>query len=92
MPKLIACVAVALMVDGLRQEFAAGDELPELSAHDEAELKKSGAIKDMAEEAAAEKAAAREKKKADAEFQRARDDVAAQLESIAAAQGTKGEA
>ena len=89
MSKLIACVAVALMVDGLRQEFAAGEQLPELSPHDEVELKKSGAIKDMTEEAAAEKAAAREKKKADAEFERAREDVAAQLASITAAQGTK---
>ncbi|MGQ0711645.1 MAG: hypothetical protein ACT4NV_18075, partial [Rhodoferax sp.] len=92
MSKLIACVPIALMVDGQRQEFAAGAELPELSPHDEAELKKTGAIKDLAEEAAAEKAAARDKKKADAAFQRAREDVAAQLAGLDAGQGSKCEA
>lgn len=91
MPKLIACVAIALLVDGQRQEFAAGAELPELPVHDAAELKKSGAIKDMGEEVAAEKAAARAEKQSAAAFERARKDVATQLESIAP-QDTKSKA
>lgn len=83
MPRLIAKVLVAALVDGIRQEFQPGAELPDLSPHDVADLKRAGAIEDLDETAAAEKSDARTVRKANLEFEQAKKDVAAQLESIA---------
>lgn len=77
MSKLIALVTVAVMVDGKRQEFASGSELPEINPHDAAELKRMGAVKDMAEEATAEKAKAKEQAAANKAFKEARAGVQA---------------
>lgn len=83
MPRLIAKVLVVALVGGVRQEFLPGSELPELAAHDVAELKRMGSIEDLDATAAADKAASRAESKAKLEFEQARKDVAAQLESIA---------
>lgn len=68
MSRLIALVTVAAIVDGVRQDFAPGSELPKLSAHDTAELKRMGSIEDLDETAAAEKAAGRANAKAAGDF------------------------
>lgn len=83
MSKLIALVAVAVMLEGVRQVIAPGDELPELADHDVQELKKSGAIKDMAEEADAERATAKAEKAASADFEREKKAITAAQASIA---------
>lgn len=83
MPRLIAKVLVVALVGGVRQEFPPGSELPELSPHDVAELKRVGAIEDLDETAAAEKTDRSAARRATLEFEQARKDVAAQLESIA---------
>lgn len=69
MSKLIALVTVLAVVDGVRQEFPAGSELPELPEHDVKELKRMKAVEDVAETAAADKATARADAKAGAGFQ-----------------------
>jgi hypothetical protein len=81
MTGLIALVTVALLVDGKRQDFPAGSELPELSPHDTAELKRMGAIEDPAETAAADKADARSLAKAESAFAAEKKAVAAAQES-----------
>lgn len=83
MSGLIALVTVALVVDGTRQDFPAGSELPELSAHDTAELKRMGAISDPVEADAAEKVDARAEAKASREFQAERKAIAAAHASTA---------
>lgn len=83
MSRLIALVTVAVMVDGERQDFPAGSDLPELSAHDTAELKRMGAIADPVETEAADKADARAEAKASREFQAERKAVAAAQAAIA---------
>lgn len=87
--KLIAKVAVVAIVDGQRQEFQPGDELPEgaLSDHDIQELKRMGSVEDLAETANAEKADARAEARANAEFQREREKVAAAQASTGTKQG-----
>lgn len=85
MSKLIAMVATAVMVDGVRTVIQPGDELPELHAHDAAELVASGAAQDTAATAAAEKAQAKEEAKATAEFKAARKRVQAEQASTAPA-------
>lgn len=84
MPKLnlIAVVTVIAFVDGQRQEFAPGSELPELPEHDVKALLEVGAIKDVDAEARAEKAAATAERKAGAEFQAARRAQQAEQASI----------
>ena len=72
MPKLIALVTVALLVEGVRQDFPPGSELPELPAHDVQELKRMNAVQDVAETAAADKATAKADAKAGADFERER--------------------
>jgi hypothetical protein len=83
MSKLIALFAVAVMVAGVRQVIAPGDELPELTDHDVQELKKSGCIKDLAEEADAERATAKAEKAASADFEREKKAITAAQASIA---------
>jgi len=83
MPKLIAKVTVTAIVDGVRQDFQPGAELPDLPAHDVAELKRIGSIEDLDETAAAEKDQARVDKKAAADFTREKKAITAAQESIA---------
>ena len=59
MPKLIALVATAVMVNGVRTIVEAGAELPELNAHDEREQLQSGSAQnpeDLAAQARADEA------------------------------------
>lgn len=83
MPRLIALVTVVAFVDGERQTFPPGSELPELSNHDVAELKRMGSIEDLDETAAAEKADARADAKAGREFAAEKKAVAEALASTA---------
>ena len=75
MSKLIAMVATAVVINGERTVIQPGQELPELSAHDERELTASGAAKNPEDEAALAKADKRAAAKADAEFEAARQRV-----------------
>lgn len=77
MPGLIALVTVAAFVDGVRTEFPAGSELPELPEHDVQELKRMGAVQDLAETAAADMATAKADAEAGADFERERRAVRA---------------
>jgi len=83
MSKLIAMVALAMVVDGVRQVIQPGEPVPELSPHDEIELKKSGSIQDEDETAAAEKNAARAASKAMGDFEREKKAFAAAQASTA---------
>ncbi len=75
MSKLIAMVATAVIVGGVRTIIEPGQELPELPAHDERELLQSGAAENRADTAALAKAEARAKAAADAEFEATRKQV-----------------
>ena len=75
MSKLIALVATAVMVGGERTVIQPGQELPDLSTHDERELLQSGAAENPADTAAQAKADARAKAAADAEFEATRQQV-----------------
>lgn len=81
MSKLIALVATAVMVAGVRTVIQPGQELPELPAHDERELLQSGAAENPDHTAALAKADARAKAAADAEFEAARQAVQQAQES-----------
>lgn len=81
MSKLIALVATAVMLDGVRTVIQPGEEFPELPAHDERELLQSGAAENPADTAALAKAEARTKAAADAEFESARQAVQQAQES-----------
>ena len=75
MSKLIALVATAVMVGGERTVIQPGQELPDLSTHDERELLQSGAAENPADTAAQAKADARAKAAAAAEFEATRQQV-----------------
>ena len=75
MSKLIALVATAVYVDGVRTVIQPGEALPGISKHDERELLQSGAAENPADTAAQAKADARAKAAADAEFQATRQQV-----------------
>lgn len=83
MPRLIAVVTVIAIVQGVRTTFAPGSELPELPAHDVAELKKMGCIKDLDKTEAADKAAVRADRKAGADFEREKKAIVSAQQSIA---------
>lgn len=85
MPKLIALVATAVMLDGVRTVIQPGDALPELSPHDAAALVAGGAAEDTAATAADNKAQAKEAAKAAADFKAARQRVQAEQASTAPA-------
>jgi len=85
MSKLIALVTVVAMVDGKRQEFAPGSELPELPEHDVRELKRMGSIEDLDETAAQNKAQAKSSAQANADFEKERQAIRAISDSIAPA-------
>jgi hypothetical protein len=73
--KLIAVVATAVLLDGVRTIIQPGEELPSLPEHDQRELLASGAAENPATTAAAEKAAAGEQDAAAAEFAAMREAV-----------------
>lgn len=75
MSKLIAMVATAVLVDGVRTIIQPGQELPDLSEHDTRELTASGAAENQEDKAAQAKADARANKQADADFVAARKRV-----------------
>lgn len=78
----IAAVVVTCYVDGQRADLQPGEPVPELPAHDVAQLLAMGAIRDTAAEEAADKAAQRAARAAQGEFKAARSAVAAEAESI----------
>ena len=73
MSKLIALVATAVVLGGVRTVIQPGEELPELSKHDERELLQSGAAENPSDTAALAKADARATAETQAEFQAARE-------------------
>jgi hypothetical protein len=77
MSKLIAMVATAVLVDGQRTVIQAGEELPELPAHDVKELMASGAAVDPAKIKNEEEAAALTHAAAGRHFQKEREAVQA---------------
>ena len=85
MSKLIALVATAVLVDGVRTVVQPGEPLPELSAHDERELLQAAAAENPADTAALAKEDARAKAAADAEFEATRQQVQQAQESTAPA-------
>ena len=81
MSKLIAMVATAVMVAGVRTVIQPGEVLPELTKHDEGELLENGLAMDPEKHAANEKAKKAEEAAALQAFQAARENVKAALES-----------
>ena len=75
MSKLIALVATAVIVDGVRTVIQPGEELPNLGKHDERELLQSGSAQNPDDSAAQAKADARATAAAEAEFEAARQRV-----------------
>lgn len=73
MSKLIALVATAVMVGGNRTIIGPGEELPDLSSHDAAELLRTGMAQDPAAAAAQDKADKQAEAKTQREFQQARE-------------------
>lgn len=84
MSKLIAVVAVAVLIAGERIKFEPGEEVTGLNAVDTAELKRIGSIQDEDEVAAANKTAAAAENKASREFAKARKEVQASQAAIEA--------
>jgi len=82
MSRLIALVATAVMVDGVRTVVEAGQELPELTRHDARELVNNGLAMDPEKQAANEKAKKSEEAAALKTFREAREKVQAAQESI----------
>lgn len=81
MSKLIALVATAVIVNSERTVIQPGEPLPELTAHDERELVGSGAALDSAEAAKKAKRDAKDDSAAMADFENARKNVLAEVES-----------
>ena len=84
MSKLIAMVATAVMVDGVRTVIQPGEVLPELTKHDEGELLENGLAMDPEKHAANEKAKKAEEAAALNAFKEAREKVQEAQESTAA--------
>ena len=72
MRKLIALVATAVLVDGVRTVIQPGEALPDVSKHDERELVQSGAAQNTGDQAALDKADAAAVAAAEADFAQAR--------------------
>ena len=83
---LIAMVATAVIVNGVRTVIQPGEALPELPEHDEKELLESGAALDPEAEAATEKARKQEEQFAQQAFQEARERAMAERASTAVAE------
>ena len=75
MSKLIAMVATAVIVDGVRTIIQPGQELSALTEHDAKELTASGAAENQEDKAAEAKADAKATKQAEADFLAARKRV-----------------
>ena len=84
MSKLIAVVAVAMLVAGVRKEYQPGEEVHDLCAVDAAELKRIGAVYDEDELLADQKSADRAEKSAGKEFANARKAVQAATAAVEA--------
>lgn len=84
MAKLIAMVATACSVNGVRTIIQPGQELPELSEHDAGELTACGAAKNPDDDAALAQAAQREAAQGAAAFAEARQRVTQAQASTAA--------
>lgn len=82
MSKLIAMVATAVLVGGVRTIIQPGEELPKLSAHDERELTASGAAENQNDKAALAKLDAKTDKQLDADFVAARKRVQQEQASL----------
>lgn len=80
---LIAMVATAVLLNGVRTIVQPGEALPELPEHDEKELLESGAALDPEAEAATEKARKQEEQFAQQTFQEARERAMAERASTA---------
>ena len=72
MSKLIAVVAVATLVNGVRTVIQPGEEVTGLSTMDAEDLKRAGAVQDADDLAAEDKAMAAELRKSNQDFSRAR--------------------
>lgn len=81
---LIAAVMVTCYVDGVRTDIEPGNPVPELGPHDEAELKRMGALIDPDDTARDAKADAAAERKGAKDFQAARAAVIAAEESTLA--------
>lgn len=73
MGKLIAQVATAVFVDGVRTIIQPGEALPRISKHDERELVQSGAAQHTGDQATLEEANATAVAAAEADFTEARE-------------------
>lgn len=84
MPKLIALVATAVLLNGERIVIPPGGELPDdLPAHDAKELVGSGAAEDVAQSMREARKDERAEQAAQDEFQKARQQQLAEQASIA---------
>lgn len=83
---LIAMVATAVIVDGVRTVIQPGEALPELPEHDEKELLESGAALDPEAQAATDKARKQQEQFAQQAFQEARERAMAERASTAVAE------
>lgn len=82
MSKLIAVVAIALLLDGVRTVVQPGEEVTGLHSSDAKDLKRMGAVQDEDEVRADQKTAASVEKAAAAEFSKARKTVQAAQAAI----------
>lgn len=73
MGKLIAQVATAVFVDGVRTVIQPGEALPRISKHDERELVQSGAAQHTGDQATLDEANATAVAAAEADFTEARE-------------------
>lgn len=87
MSKLIAMVATAVVINGVRTVIQPGERLPDLSKHDERELMQSGAAENQEDKDALAKADAAAVEAAEADFAEARK--RAQEEEAARAQAAE---
>ena len=91
MPKLIALVATAVIVNGERTVIQPGEPLPEdLPAHDAKELTGSGAAEDVAQSMREARKDELAELAAQEEFQKARQKQLAEQESIKPTDATTG--
>lgn len=88
MSKLIAMVATAVLIDGVRTVIQPGEALPDLTKHDERELLASGAAQNPDDVDAEQRAADREAQAAGQDFEDARARVQQAAASTAPADAT----
>ena len=82
MSKLIAMVATAVLIGGVRTIIQPGEELPELPAHDERELTASGAAENLNAKAAQATLDSKTSKQLDTDFAAARQRVQQEQASL----------